>query len=535
MTEQDSDNFEDMPEAEVSMKGSGISMIWLTPLIAALIGGWLVFQSFSGQGPTIHVSFKSASGIEAGKTQIKYKDIPVGTVEDVQFSDDLSQVDVTIEMNQKMESRLTDSTRFWVVRPRIGASGVSGLSTLLSGAYIAMDPDESGADAKEFTGLEEPPGFATDSPGTLYHLRAETLGGMSIDSPVYHRQIQVGKVVKYAFADKGRYVDIDVFIDAPHDLYVSSNSRFWNVSGLDVDLSAQGVKIGVESLISLVAGGISFTTPEGVKSRTKAPEGTLFTLFEDKKQSREEIATLTVPILLYFEDTVRGLSVDAPVEFRGIRVGTVKSIEFESDGTHKKLRIPVLIALEPDRIPGNKGELRHESEEVRNASINEMLGKLVAGGMRARLETGNLITGQLFVNLDMFPGEQSAVLTHKEGYPVLPTLPGTISGLTRKLDRILGKLEEAPIGEIGLHLKNTLAGTDALVNDKGLLLASVNNINKSLQQIEELAGNINKGPINTQVLRTLEELEATARSLRIMAEYLERHPEALIKGKQGTP
>jgi paraquat-inducible protein B len=532
MTSTDNEDSMDLPQAKITEKRSSISMIWLTPLIAALIGGWLIFEHFKEQGVIISVDFKRASGIEAGKTQVKFKDIQVGMVKDVQFSDALDRVIVTMEIQSKLESRLTKSSQFWVVRPRIGAGGISGLSTILSGAYVAIDPGAEGKPVKSFTGLEEPPGFVSDSPGSIYQLRSENLGSLSLESPVYYRDIQVGKVVSYDFSDDGRHVDIDIFIDAPYDRFVSGNSRFWNTSGVDIDLDSEGVKLDVPSLLSLIAGGISFTTPQDLETYTKAPAGMLFTLHEEKEQTRTEISTLTVPIVLYFDDTVRGLSIDAPVEYRGIRIGTVKSISFEGDDIENEIRIPVLVELEPDRIPGNTRKTTYSSDEERIQAIARLLDNLVQKGLRAKLQRGSLITGQIFVELDMYPDEPPTKLAFEKGYMVLPTVPNTVNLLTRRIDRILAKLEEVPVADISEHLKNTLAGTDALVNDENSLPASIDKMNRGLEQLDHLLTNMNKGPINTQVLQTLQELEATARSLRIMAEYLERHPEALIKGKK---
>ncbi len=536
-----------LPEAEIQEAKGGLPMIWLLPLVAALIGAWLVYKSFTEQGPTITIQFQNAEGIEPDKTKIKYRNVDVGVVKDVAFGKGLSHVIVTAEMDLGSKSSLTDSTRFWVVRPRIGTGGVSGIGTLLSGAYIAMDPGKGGKSLRHFKGLEEPPPFLSDTPGTQYRLKSPDLGSLADGSPVYFRQIKVGKVVGYALAEDHSHVEIQIFVHAPHDRFIRPGTRFWNVSGVEMSLSAQGLDVQMASLVSLLAGGVAFETPASDRSDQPAPAHTEFVLYRNRKESQEKAITFTVPYLLRFDQSVRGLSIGAPVEYRGLRVGSVRGIELEYnlDPAQAKTAIAVEIALEPERVAFYPNKRLPEG-----VGQVERMAVLVKRGLRARLKTGNLLTGQLFVDFDMIPDAEPAEITFdkEKGIPVLPTVPGELAGLTRSVSAILAKLEALPIDQIGRDLQQAVAELNSVLNktdavldnlDKAsarvqpLIGASTATIQQAQATLTALQGAVtDQGPVGSQLLRTLEELTAAVRSVRVMAEYLQRHPEALLRGKE---
>lgn len=260
---KDVSEFNEVPEAEVRSRKRrfSISIVWLVPLIAVLIGGWLVFKAFSEKGPEISITFKSAEGLEAGKTKIRYKDVELGQISKIELSEDLSMVVVTAELVKQAESFLSVNTRFWVVRARVGVSGVSGLGTLFSGAYITLDPGEPGNITHHFKGLENPPLVTTDLPGRHFLLKTESQGGLDIGSPVFYRKIQVGQVVAYELSENGQTIIFKVFINAPYHEYVYQNTRFWNASGINLKVDTQGVQLDTESLVSILIGGIAFGIP----------------------------------------------------------------------------------------------------------------------------------------------------------------------------------------------------------------------------------------------------------------------------------
>lgn len=566
---------EPFPMAEVQGRRRP-ALIWLLPLVTLLVGAWMVHDRLADQGPLVSLLFRNAEGIEPKKTRVRYRNLDVGVVEAVHFTQDLSQVRVQVRLDKVFTGRITEASRFWMVRPRIEGIRISGLETLLSGVYISMDLGQGGAPQWEFTGLEEPRTILSDTPGTFYQLIAADLGSLTQGAPVYFRRIAVGEVVKYALTEDQSQVLIDIFIRAPHDRQVRRGTRFSNVSGVELDLSAQGLKVGIESLAAIMTGGISFETPQTLSGGASAPEGSRFPLYPSRDQGDEPPLGTGQRYLLYFEDTVRGLSVGAPVEFRGIRVGRVADIAFEGDAVTGQLRIPVQIELEPERVPlPSEGlTLEPRGPEQRRAQVRALMERLVRQGLRARLEIGNLLTGQLLVELDFMAGPETAQVIERDPYPELPTTPSTFRGMTRSLTQLLAKLERLPLDEIAQDLRDTVAGAKRLVNHEALdgslrhgegalarlealaatlesrappLLDGVTRASDELRTLltasreavrqaqaslraVELVANA-QGPLGTELRRSLEQVSATARSLRTLSDYLERHPEALLRGK----
>jgi paraquat-inducible protein B len=560
------DKLADIPSAVVSKETRRLSVIWLIPIVALIVGLVFVYKDYQGRGPVISITFESAEGIEPNKTWLKYRDVSVGQVKNVKFTKDLSQVKVKVQLTNDIASQISENTRFWAVRPRITLTGASGISTLFSGVYITMDPGAHGKKVDKFTGLEEPPLLFSHSVGTSYKLRTPELGSLSIGAPVYYRQIQVGEVLRYKFSDDQTLVEVDIFVKAPHDQLVKQNSRFWNASGVGVELGGDGVKVDMASLVSLAVGGVAFETPDSLINNQTAQAGAMFTLYKDRTESIEKPLSITVPYVLYFDDSVRGLSPGAAVEFRGIRIGMVTEISVQHDPANGSIHIPVLVQLEPERILMSSRQEQIYQDDYEH-HVAQMMDQLVANGMRARLQTGNLLTGQLIVEFDMMPDAQAARIEHQGEYPVLPTVPGTLTSLTQTLTAIMNKLDSLPLADIGQHLEQTLAGVDALINgpemqqtladfaatmqstrelmqslDKGAppLLVSLKQLSdeggqvirqadKTLQELEGMVAE--DGVVGSELTRMLQEISAAAKSMGSLTEYLERHPEALLQGK----
>jgi len=583
----------DIPEANVDEPSSRFSPIWIVPIVALMIGAWLVFKSLSEHGPVITIQFQTADGLESGKTNIRYRDVNVGHVNDVRFSKDLKTVLVSAELTPEMRPFISNQSRFWVIRPRVGTSGVSGLGTLISGAYIQMDPGPEGDRTKTFIGLEEPPAITSDALGTTYKLLADDLGSVSMGSPVYFRQIPVGEVVKYHLLEDHQHVAITIFIRAPHDKFVRANSKFWNAAGITLDLNSEGVHVEMESIVSLLSGGIAFESPVSLGSDEPTTPNHVFTLYENHQQTQTTEFGRAFPYLLHFDDTVRGLSIGAPVEFRGIRVGTVKDIALSRDAKSGALNIPVVVEIEPERIPNAytltlDGMPEHKAKAIHLAYVE----KLVQAGLHARLQTGNLLTGQLFIELDLFPDKPMAKILYDGKYPELPTLPRPLLGIAASISHVLNQVEQLPIEQIGQHAEQSAAAFSRLINSPEIqnfvqqvsqastsinqLAATINtqvpplaksirttsdqaasfittvnrqtpailrdvkqalssangalkNAEKTLSSVSHMASP--QGQLNHEILTVLQQLTSAARAVRIMAEYLERHPEALLKGK----
>jgi paraquat-inducible protein B len=543
---------ETLPEARV-VRRERFSLVWLLPLIALAVGGWLAWKTLAEQGPTITIAFKTASGLEAGKTKVKFKDVEVGQVTGIDLAKDLDNVIVTAQLKYGAERYLTEKTRFWVARPRVTASRVSGLETLLSGAYVAIDPVTKGRSARHFVGLPEPPVITTDEPGTHFKLRSQTLGSLNLGSPVYYRHIPVGQVVHHELDEDGEAVTIEIFITKPHDSLVYSDTRFWNTSGIDVRFGADGIQVNTESLLSVLVGGIAFDTLETLDSRgAKAKAGQFFQLYQSREQAHERVYLDRERYLLVFNGSVRGLSIGAPVLLRGIQIGKVLDIELRFDPDRLDFEIPVLIEVEPERI--------EVSDEQRRRLLREepdLLKRLVEAGLRGQLKTGSLLTGQLYVELDFFKDAQPAQLAMREGRRVLPTVPAPLEAATGRISSILAKIDQFPIEQIGTDLTETLASLRALV-DSDALKGSLTELEQALTRISSVAGQLDQGvvpeleqtlaaarlalanisgvigpeaPLSVELTRTMRDVSAAARSIRVFADYLDRHPEALIRGK----
>lgn len=540
-------DLESLPQAVVQRKKQ-ISIVWLVPIVAILIGGWLAYKGLTEKGPIVTISFESAEGLEAGKTKLKYKDVDVGQIQTIRFNADLSRVLVTAELVKEAEPYLTEHTRFWVVRPRVTASGVSGLGTLFSGAYIGMDPGKEGRPAESFEGLEIPPVVTRDMPGRNFILRATALGSLDIGAPVYYRQIQVGQVTGYELDKEAQSLSIKVFINAPHDALVYKNTRFWNASGFDLKLDAGGLKINTESLVSIMLGGIAFETPTSLEAGGPAEEGYEFRLYETRDSIFERTYTQKIHYIMNFKESIRGLSVGAPVEFRGIKIGQVVDIKAEYDPEALSPRITVLVETEPQRWGRTGADTTDPSQQIQ---------QLVDKGLRAQLKTGSLLTGQLFIDVDFHPDAPKAQVKFEQNFPEIPTIPAPLQIITARVNELLSKLESMPIEQIGKDLGDTLQNVKRLSESKQLLEA-VQALNETLQHTRQLVQNLDSNvapaigstldqaqktllsvegtlgkdaPLQHELRRALKELAEAARGIRILTDYLERHPDSLIYGK----
>ncbi|MFV1985274.1 MAG: intermembrane transport protein PqiB [Thiohalomonadales bacterium] len=510
MTNTDNQSPSNIPPKALNKKKIGISAVWIIPIIAALIGSWLVFKSAFEIKAFAEVTFKDASGLEVGKTAVKFRDIKIGKLKALKFSDDLSKIIAVIEFKGVKQSRITTSTRFWVVRPRISLGGVSGLDTLLSGAYIEVDPGIDGQPTTEFIGLEDPDIYQIGNPGTIYKLQTNKLGSLYRGSPVKFRGIVVGSVTTYKLTDDHNRVEIQVFIQAPHDKYINQNTRFWNISGLQVELNAEGIKFNMDSIATLISGGIAFSTANNLNNEiAQAKKNTLFRLYQSEKPEIEELISFGVRMKLYFDKGVAGLSVGAPVEFKGFRIGTVVNVGAEEYLDKTEILTFALIDIEPDRLPV-KNRQKFSNDELRKKSVHQFIETMVKNGMRAQLKVNNLLTRQSLITMDFFPTAKKETVKYVDGILILPTVPESLAGILRKLENIVSKLDAMPIEEIGTNLDQTMV--------------NISNLVKSLDATEG-------GMMGVQIDEALTELRKAARSIRALAEYLERHPEAILKGK----
>lgn len=535
------------------------SVVWLIPLITALIGGWLIIKTISEKGPQIEITFKTAEGIEAGKTKIKYKEIEIGTVDSVHFSKDFSHIILKAGMEKGSTPFLRQGTHFWVVKPHLSLrGGATGLNALLSGNYIEIEPGQ-GAFQKHFSGLDKPPVVKADVDGTKIMILAEKLNSIDTGSPIYYQGILAGEILGWELGNDRKSIFIHAFVKAPYNKLVKSNTRFWDISGIDVSIGSEGINLRTESLQALLYGGIAFETPDTLEQVKENVDGLVFNLHDNYQSIQEGSFTRKMTFILFFEGSVRGLSIGAPVEFKGIKIGTVKNVRLEFNGNDASFRIPVLIEIEPERVIS--------WDEGDNSTLFQTLNLLVDRGLRARLQTGSLLTGQLYVDLDMHPDTPVRMVNAGVPYPELPTIPANLEQMTTSVKNILARMERLKIGKIGSELLKTLEGANQLIN-KPELADAVDDLQASLQllkrvlhkldqRVEPLTTNLETAigaghkalqkaqitlgmvdevlkpgsPLQFRFIELTTELAEMARSIRTLVDMFERYPNAILFGK----
>ncbi|WGK93325.1 intermembrane transport protein PqiB [Pseudomonas migulae] len=523
-------------QAPIKTRRYSVSLVWIVPIVAVLVGISLVVHSILQEGPTITVTFKTGSGLTANKTEVKYRNVVIGHVSDVELSGDQKSVNATIKLSKQAESFTREDSQFWVVRPRIGAGGVSGIDTLLSGDYIGADIGQANARSKNFTGLENPPPITYGEPGKRFTLHTQDLGSLDIGSPVYYRKIPVGQVVAYALDADGKGVNLEVFIHSPNDTFVTENTRFWNASGIDVNVGANGFSVKTESLSSILVGGIAFRAPEYSPNDKPALEDKGFELFEDQQTALAPPSGKAQFLSLRFDQALRGLKVGAPVEFLGIEFGRVVSVNLDFDPKKRSFPVNVGIVIYPQRLGQAHARmleaLKHDPND--EAAGVRLMGSFIENGLRAQARSGNLLTGQLYIALDFYPKAEKVVFDPTARPVSIPTIPGSLEQLQEKLEGMVTKINQLPIERIAGNLDSNLVELRkglAQFNAKTLpgVQTTLADVSKTLQSASSTLAE--DSPQREQLTQTLEELGRMSRSLRELSDYLGRHPESLIRGR----
>lgn len=526
-----------------------ISIVWLVPVVALLVGGWLAYKAITEKGPVITIKFATADGLEAGKTKVKYKSVDVGVVESIDIGENFSQVILRVQLNKGAEPYLTDQTKFWVVRARISATEVSGLSTLLGGAYIGVEPSDKGKPLRDFVGLEAIPLVTSASKGKRFKLVGPRLGSLNPGSPIYFRQVKVGQVVDYRLEEKGDNVEVNIFIENPYDQFVLENTRFWLASGLDMQLTANGIRVDTDSVVSLMIGGLAFENFSHTHQETSASENMEFKLYETREEAQDDQYTLREQYYLEFFESIRGLSIGAPVEFRGIQIGTVTDIELKITENKMNFSTMVGVTIERERLGITERD---------NLTPDIQIKKMIKDGLRVQLNTGNLLTGQLFVDVNYYPDAPLVEETVYKDLLVIPSIPSSTQAVIAGVTNLIKRIDTLPIEEIGQSLQGSLSGIEKLVNSPDVqqsmqslqeILADLELTTKNLNAdtmpevtatleelhdlIKEVKGSVSTdSPLQENLLRSLQEIGKAARSINNLADMLDRHPEALIQGKK---
>jgi len=519
------------------------SPVWIVPIVTALIGAWILFYHYSHQGPEVTLITTTAEGIEGGKTTIKSRNVDVGKVESVTLSENLQQVIIKARLNTGMEKMLRDDSVFWVVKPQIGREGISGLGTLLSGAYIQLQPGNKGGEKSEYKLDDSPPLASPDAKGIRVVLESERSGQLSPGDPVLFRGFQVGTVETSHFDPKARNIKYQLFIRAPYDTLVSDNVRFWKDSGVNFDMSAAGMRVEMGSLTTLFSGGVSFDIPNGWTQGQEAKNGDNYQLFDDQKSIQESLYTRHMDYVMFFSDSIRGLQPGAPVEFRGIRLGTVSEVPFPINALKQQIandyRIPVLIRIEPDRFAQLLGSDFNIADHIRDG---------IAQGLRASMKSANLLTGSMYVDLDFYPNEKSwKGPLEVAGHKLLPTVSGGFAQIQQKLMTTLDKINNLPIEPMLREATSTLAESQRTMKSTQKTIESLNAIVSSKeikalpQDMQQTLIQLNRSlkgfqpgsPAYGNLVGDMQSLDKTLRELQPVLKTLNQKSNALIFAAPG--
>jgi len=524
------------------------NVVWVVPILAILIGGWLLYRSISSKGPEVRLRFETADGIVAGKTELRCRSVNVGRVTRVELSEDLGSVLVYCTMDAGNEKLLRKGSRFWVVRPRVSAADISGLGTLLTGAYIELEPGTGELGPRKWKGRETPPATNRSVPGLRLSLVSEEAGSLSVGAPVYYRGYEVGRVESRKLDPDGRRVLYEVFIREQYQPLVRSNTKFWNTSGIDIAAGVDGFKVRTPSFQAMVSGGVSFAVQEGIVAGELAKDGAVFELHRDLDEAASSTFEPTMQLLLLFDQSVRGLSQSAPVEYRGIVIGRVTNISFDYVPDRDNQKVPVLVEIDPKALRPNSTVTPAEDELP-------ILGDAIKKGLRATLKTGSLLTGALYVDFDYYPDEEPLELGYKGDYPVVPTLPSGFAQLEVKLASILDKIDKLPIEEAMANITNAADEAATTAADARTALKEIENAASAAKVIMEdpdfkglpadvkqaLAGLdktlVSVGPdgnLQGDLLRTLDELRSAIRSMESMTDVIKDKPNSLLFGKENS-
>jgi len=529
---------QELPTPQVLRRRWLPSLIWLVPATAVVVGASLVVNAWRTAGPKVTISFQTAQGLAVGKTLVKYRDVTIGHVTGISLSSDHNRVVVTSDLVRSAKDLLTADARFWVVRPRVGIGWVSGLETLISGPYIAVEAGEARTRKTEFLGLENPPPLTHGLLGKSVVLHATDAGSLALDAPVYFRHFEVGHVIDRELEADGQGARVVAFIDAPYDRLITRATRFWNASGIDLSLGADGLKVRTQSLASVLAGGVAFETAPTAQDVGPVSSGAEFTLFGD------EVAAMAPPdgepryVRMRFAQSLRGLSVGAPVEFIGVNIGQVLSLDLDYDAVHQSFPVIVTARIYPRRMGKAYEALEQNGTATSEDKMATLVAKLVVRGLRAQPRAANLLTGQLYIALDFMPRAGAAKFAVDARPLEIPTVPGSVQELQQKLASVVDKIDRFPIAEIGRHLDTDLIGVDgALAELRTDVLptgtAALQSLGNTLGALDHTLAE--DAPWRDNIDQTLLEARSTLRSVRSLADYLDRHPEALLRGRRPSP
>jgi paraquat-inducible protein B len=550
MSETQGPDLRDLPAAVPSPARAGrLPLVWVLPVVVVVVAAFVVVHEKLAEGRKIEISFHNAEGLENNKTKVRYKNVEIGEVSEIHVSKDRKDVIVTAQIHRDATEYLVADTRFWVVRPRVSAAGITGLGTLVSGEYIATDVGQSPEKKDHFVGLEVPPVVTSDLPGREFVLHSADLGSLEVGSSVFYRHLEAGQVVGYTLDPGGTGVTIRVFVNSPFDSYVNSATRFWQASGIDMSVNSDGVRLQTESLTAILQGGVAFQSLAGMPTAPVAAD-TSFALYADHDRAMQPAERETRAFVMYFRGSLRGLSGGASVDLNGITIGEVKSVDVEYDAGAGSLRFPVVVELYPQRI---RGRGRRDSRNITAQNVaaavrdsselasRNLIDSLVAHGLRAELKTGNLLTGQKFVSLGMHQDAPLDPVLWSESPAIFPTISSSLDDIQDSVGSIARKLNKIPFDQLSSRLVNTLGSLEQISKSADRLLRNVDanlapQATATLKEAQEAMKNAKEllsqdAPLANDLGATLLQVSRAAKSISALVDYLERHPESLLRGK----
>lgn len=531
-----------MTEVARTERRSRISPIWLVPILSSLLAIYVVVKSAIDRGPLVQVTFSSAEGIEPGETKVRRLSVEIGVVEDVHLAGNGGDVVADLRIEPAAADLLRVGTRFWVVRPRIGASGVSGLSTLLSGGFLELDPGSGEPGAREFRGLDEPPPVSQDAQGIHVELVADRAESISAGSPLLYHGFEVGQVEESTLRVADGLVHYRAFVQAPFDGLLTTETRFWNASGVRFEAGTEGLVLQTQSFETMVAGGVAFGMPQGGEPGAKIAAGHVFHLYEDLDSSRDPVFEHSIEYLLMFDTSVRGLEVGAPVEYRGLRIGHVVEVSLslvpEDAGwsPERHALIPVLIELQPGRIGDDTAAMAEH--------LGELLDEAATHGLRAQLTASSLLTGALIVEFDYHPELPPEPIRELVGYDVYPSTEAGLTQLKHKFRDLLVRLDGLPLEELTGNAARALGAAADVGESANALLTDPStrrlpeDLGGTMATLRRVLGGFDpESPAYRELVQALAAAQLTIRDASALLRVLEERPSALLfsSGRAADP
>lgn len=523
-------------------KPNQISAIWIVPIVAFAIALWMLFQFINNKGPEITIIMPTAEGISIGKTEIKLLNVKVGIVTDITLSENYDYIQIKAQINKDTERMLNDQTQFWVVKPRIGSAGVSGLETILSGAYIQIQPGESTTSKLNFTALELPPVAPLSSKGIRVVLSHDKAGKLNIGDPVTYQGFTVGRVEKTSFDLAEKKALYQLFILEPYNGLLLSGSQFWLTSGIDVKLNADGFNVQVDSLQSLLSGGVTFGVPAGENIGQPFSDGLVkLPLFDNYEQVKEGLYKQYVKFIMEFDESIRGLQADAPVEYRGIRIGTVLEAPYDvsfSESNTSSIKIQILVKLE-------LGRLFDKNNNISLSTFQQAFEQHFKNGLKAKLETGNLLTGALFVDTEFDAPEPGFKMTKVQEYNVFPTKKGEFAMVQQQISSLFNKVNDLPLNDAVESMARSMNSLDKTLVSANTTFKKLNalvsqeatqtipaDIQTSLKQLQKTLDGFSPSSVMYNDLeQALKKFEQVLSELQPVLRQINDKPNSLVFGE----